>query len=298
MKVTVVGPGAMGCLFAARLSDSGVHTTLVDHKEDRARRLAKTGITVESDSATLTATPTVTISVPTKQDLIILLTKAHATQGIKLLPGTAVLTLQNGLGNVETLCGLVGSASVLAGTTSEASTLLEEGRVRHAASGRTVLGAWTSCSTEIAQTALSGAGFNVEITEAPAQAIWEKVVLSAAINTISALLDVPNGQLVKDSQTRMLMRDLVVEAAKVASMEGYRFDHSLIEQAEQVCRETATNISSMLQDIRAGRTTEIEAISGEIMRRAQSASLPLPRTRVIYQLIKGLEANRAGSDGR
>lgn len=298
MKVTVVGPGAMGCLFAARLSDSGVHTTLVDHKEDRARRLAKTGITVESDSATLTATPTVTISVPTKQDLIILLTKAHATQGIKLLHGTAVLTLQNGLGNVETLCGLVGSASVLAGTTSEASTLLEEGRVRHAASGRTVLGAWTSCSTEIAQTALSGAGFNVEITEAPGQAIWEKVVLSAAINTISALLDVPNGQLVKDSQTRMLMRDLVVEAAKVASMEGYRFDHSLIEQAEKVCRETATNISSMLQDIRAGRTTEIEAISGEIMRRAQSASLPLPRTRVIYQLIKGLEANRAGSDGR
>lgn len=296
MKVTVIGPGAMGCLFAARLSDGGVHTTLVDHKKDRARRLVKIGITVESDSGTLTASPTVTTSIPSKQDLIILLTKTYATQRIELPSGTPVLTLQNGLGNVEILCGLVGSASVLAGTTSEASTLLEEGRVRHAASGRTVLGAWTTCSTDIAETALSRAGFNIEITETPGQAIWEKVVISAAVNTISALLDVPNGQLVEASETRKLMRDLVVEAAKVASMEGYRFEYSLVERAEEVCRQTATNISSMLQDVRAGRMTEIEAISGEIMRRAEAASLPVPRTRVIYNLIKGLEAKRVGSD--
>ncbi len=281
----------MGCLFAARLSDSGVQTTLVDHREDRAQRLAKTGITVEGDSGTLTAMPAVTTSLPSKQDLIIVLAKAHATQGLKLPPGTPILTLQNGLGNVEILCGLVGSASVLAGTTSEASTLLEEGRVRHAASGRTAIGAWTTCSTASAEGALGRAGFNVEVTESPGMTIWEKVVLSAAINTVSALLGVPNGQLVEVSHTRMLMRDLVVEAAKVASMEGYRFEHSLIERAEEVCRETATNISSMLQDVRAGRRTEIEAISGEIMRRAESASLPTPRTRVVYQLIKGLEAS-------
>ncbi|MCH8204571.1 MAG: 2-dehydropantoate 2-reductase [Candidatus Hydrogenedentes bacterium] len=296
MKVTVVGPGAMGCLFAARLSESGVQTTLLDHNKDRAKRLAKSGLAVESDSGILTAAPVVTTSVPNKQDLIIVLTKAHATATLELPPATPILTLQNGLGNVESLCDLVGSAFVLAGTTSEAATYLEEGRVRHAASGLTKVGAWTTCSTDGAVTALAGAGFDVEVTESPGQAIWEKVVVSAGINTISALLGVPNGQLIEHPETRKLMRDLVVEAAKVAAIEGYRFEHSLIDLAEDICLQTASNVSSMLQDIRAGRRTEIEAISGEVMRRAEMAFLPTPRTRVIYQLIKGLEAARAKSD--
>lgn len=286
----------MGCLFAAHLSESGVDTTLVDHNEDRARRLAKSGLTVESDSGVLTAAPSVATSVPKKQDLIIVLTKARTTGPLKLPPETPVLTLQNGLGHVESLCSLVGSAFVLAGTTSEASTYLEEGRVRHAASGLTKIGAWTTCSTDGAVAVLTGAGFDVEVTESPGQAIWEKAVVSAAVNPISALLGVPNGQLLEESETRMLMRDLVVEAAKVASTEGYRFEHSLVEFAEDICRQTASNFSSMLQDIRAGRSTEIEAISGEIIRRAEMASLPTPRTRVIYELIKGLEAARAKPD--
>ena len=87
----------------------------------------------------------------------------------------------------------------------------------------------------------------------------------------------------------MLMRDLVVEAAKVALTEGYRFDQSLVELTEEICRSTASNISSMLQDIRAGRRTEIDMISGEIARRADLASLPTPRTRVITQLVRALE---------
>ena len=80
------------------------------------------------------------------------------------------------------------------------------------------------------------------------------------------------------------------EAAKVAATEGYRFSGSMVERAEELCTATAENVSSMLQDIRAGRRTEIESISGEILRRATMASLPTPRTRVIYQLVRSLES--------
>ena len=286
----------MGCLFSARLCDSGVQTTLVDHDRGRARRLAKSGLNVESDSGILTAAPAVATSIPKEQDLVIVLTKAHVTNTLTLPSATPVLTLQNGLGNVESLCSLVGSAFVLAGTTSEAATYLEEGRIRHAASGLTKVGTWTTCSTDNAVAVLTGAGFDVEVTDTPGQAIWEKVVISSAVNTMSALLGVPNGQLVELPETRMLMRDLVVEAVKVAATEGYHFEQSLVELAEDICRQTASNISSMFQDIRAGRRTEIDAISGEIMRRAEMASLPTPRTRVIYRLIKGLEAARVKSE--
>lgn len=292
MKVAVVGPGALGILFAARLCQAGISATLVDHRSDRVKRLAKSGITVRTDGDDLHAKPSFTTSTPTGQDLFIVLTKSGSTSSLKIPNTVPVLTLQNGLGNVEALCKTVGSSKVIAGSTSEASTLLDERVIQHAASGDTSFGAWTSCPTDVAEEALKAAGFNYSLTTSPGQMIWEKTVINAGINPLTAIMDVPNGKLVENRETRALMRDLVVEAAKVASTEGYRFDYSLVEKAEEVCFNTATNISSMLQDIRAKRGTEIEAISGEILRRGEVASLQLPRTRVIYQLIKGMETAR------
>ena len=289
MKISVVGPGALGCMFAARLSNSGATTTLIDHDPVRAKALAESGLFVETASGSFSAKPNVSLEIPPKQNLILILTKAHATKSLKLPPDTPVLTLQNGLGNIETLCDQVGNTNVLGGTTSEACTLLEPGRVRHTASGLTRIGAWTSCPVEEAASALTASGFEIEIVDSPGQAVWEKVVISAGINPLTALLNVPNGKLLESIESRELLRDLVAEASKVASIEGYRFRYSLIERAEAVCRDTADNISSMLQDIRAGRHTEIDEISGEILRRGEGAALPTPRTRVVWQLIKSLE---------
>lgn len=289
MKAAVVGPGAMGCLFSARLALSGVQTTLVDYRNDRASRLQQSGIQLESKSGSVLVKPHVVSRVPDGQDFIVVLTKSYSTSSLRLPHNTAVITLQNGLSNVETLCSIVGSPYVLAGTTCEAATLVNEGHVRHVAAGLTTIGAWTSCPTKAVADALAEAGFDIEVTEAPGQKLWEKVAISGSINPLTALLNIPNGRLLELVEARQLMRDLVVEAAKIAATEGYRFEYSLVERTEEVCRQTADNISSMLQDIRAGKKTEIDAISGEIMRRAEIASLPTPRTRVVWQLVKGLE---------
>jgi 2-dehydropantoate 2-reductase len=289
MKVAVVGPGAMGCLFAARLAKSGIQTTLVDYRPDRAARLQKSGVIVDAADGTVTAKPALACQVPDGQHLVIVLTKAYALRNIQFRGDSPVLTLQNGLGNLEVLCSMLGSARVLAGVTCEAATLLSEGHVQRVAAGLTSVGSWTSCSTQPAVDALRKAGFEVEVTESPGQKIWEKVTINAAINPLTALLGVPNGRLLDLKEARQLMRDLVVECAKVAATEGYRFNYSLVERTEEVCKQTADNISSMLQDIRAGKRTEIDAISGEILRRAQLASLFTPRTRVVWQLVKGLE---------
>lgn len=289
MKIAVIGPGAMGCLFAARLARSGCDVTLVDHKQDRAARLNASGILVVGADGTIEAKPKVVTNVPNNCELAIVLVKAHSTIHLTLNSRTPVLSLQNGLGNVETLCSLIGSANLLAGVTSEAVTQLDEGKVRHVASGATRFGAWTTCPTGPAMKALTGAGFSVELTESPGQVIWEKAAVNAGINPVTALSGVKNGMLVEVPELRQLMRDLVVEAVKVAATEGYRFENSVVEVAEKTCTDTAENISSMLQDVRAGRTTEIDALSGEIVRRAQLSALPTPRTRVVWQLIKGIE---------
>jgi 2-dehydropantoate 2-reductase len=288
-KIAVIGPGAMGCLFAARFARAGHKTCLIDYRPQRAETLSKSGITVEEAHGGFTERVAVSTHISHGTDLVLVLTKAHSTQSLRLPADVPVLTLQNGLGNVETLCSMVGSARVLAGVSTEAVTLIEPGRVRHAASGKSVFGAWTSCPTELAYKFFRDAGFDVMLTDTPGQIIWEKAAISAGINPLTALLDVPNGRLLEISDVRQLLRDLVLEATKVAATEGYRFQHSLVEAAEELCRQTRDNISSMLQDVRNRKTTEIRAISGEILRRAQASSLPTPRTRVVYQLVRGLE---------
>lgn len=287
MKVAVYGPGAMGCLFAARLAHAGVNVVLVDHRKDRAERLNRKGIVVETDDDAFTEPVPVTLGDPGRVDLGILCVKAYDTASLTLPASAPILTLQNGLGNAETLCAMAPSSLVLAGSTSEAATLLTEGRVRHFAPGATTFGAWTSCPAADAAQVLRTAGFEVELTDAPGQAIWEKVAVNAGINPLTALLDVPNGRLLEIPEVRQLMRDLVVEAVKVATSEGYRFPYSLVEKTEAICRKTAGNTSSMLQDVRNGKQTEIDAISGQILARAENAALPTPRTRVVWQLVRG-----------
>lgn len=296
MRVSIVGPGALGCLFAVRLAKGGATVTLVDHLEDRAKRLSDCGVTVLRGEDKETAAVPVSLAVPDRQDLIIVLVKSYRTSSLQLPVGVPVLSLQNGLGNVETLCSMVSSACVIAGTTTEAATLESEGVSRHVASGETLIGAWTTCNSAPAIDILTRAGFPSRTTDAPGQALWEKVVLSAGINPLTALIGTKNGRLIQIPEARQLMRDLVVESVKVATLEGYRFPYSLVERVEEVCRETANNVSSMLQDIRAQRRTEIDAISGELLRRGQLAGIQMPKTRAVWQLVKGLEAAHMDSE--
>lgn len=287
--VSVVGPGALGCLFAGKLAKADFRVHLIDYKQDRISRLIKNGIEIQEGDQTERFNVHVAGHIPAMQDLIIILVKSYSTTSLTLPPDAAVLTLQNGLGNVEVLCRKTGADHILAGVTTEAATLLGEGKTRYAAHGITTFGSWTTASVKVPKEILEQAGFKVEITNSPSQTIWEKTVINAGINPLTAILNVPNGMLLKIREARELLRDLVAEASKVAGTEGYRFPQSLIELAEETCKRTAENISSMLQDIRANKKTEIEAISGEIVRRGIAAFLPTPRTKTIYQLVRSLE---------
>jgi len=295
VNIAVIGPGALGCLFATRLHVAGLSTILVDHRAERARVLSETGLTVESDAGTIVAAPRVELDVPPNTDLVLLLTKATATPRTRIPDGAKILTLQNGLGNAESLARATDADRVLAGSTSEAATLLGPGRVRHAASGVSVFGAWAGGPCGPMRAALEQAGFRVRVVADPRPVLWEKVVISAAINPLSAVLALPNGELVESPETRTVLGELSAEAIAVAAAEGYPLPAETVQKVERVCRQTGTNLSSMLQDIQAGRETEIEAISGELLRRGGAHGLALPATATVYRLLKAKEAQRYGA---
>jgi len=278
----------LGCLFAGRLAHAGIQVSLVDYRKDRAALLNKTGITI----TTLDGDMHQRIEVITKgfnsADILFVLVKSHATASLQLPQNTPVLTLQNGLGNAEILSNS-GLVSLMAGATSEAVTWLDTGHVRHAASGKTIFGAWTFCDTVQPLNLLQRAGFDAEVTKNPAKAIWKKAIINAGINPLTALLNLKNGALLEREETVELLRILVLEAVSVAEAEGYHFDCDLVEETLQVCSATCDNESSMLQDIRNSRRTEIDAISGEILRRAHRAGLKVPHTQTIYNLVRTRE---------
>jgi len=214
--------------------------------------------------------------------------KSHATPYVNLPMNAPVLTLQNGLGNVETLLDTDVTA-LMAGTTSEAVTWLDTGHVRHVAPGKTVFGPWTPCDTEEPLRLLQNAGFDTTVTDNPAKAIWKKAIINAGINPLAAILNVPNGALLKKTESRELLRRLVIEAEKVAAIEGHYYDCNMVEETERICEVTRDNICSTLQDIRNCKRTENDAISGEILRRAYQAGFEVPHTHTIYNLVCAME---------
>lgn len=308
MRIAIIGAGAMGCLFAGLLVRKGHNVLLADHDRGKLAWIEQHGVRIDETDESFTVYPQVVYDPACSQhaDLVILLVKTTATQAaMRLFAALAgehalVLTLQNGLGNADDLAAFVSPEQIVVGTTLQGSTLLSHGHVRHTGCGRTVIG-WhrLQSDTRLAEIAnlFRAAGIDTAVTDNILPAIWEKVLINAGINALTALLDVPNGELLGSAETLAAMRSLVAEAVAVAAAQGCDF---YVDQAMERCRQaaqaTAANLSSMLQDIRRGRSTEIARINGAIADLGEKHGVPVPCSRQITQLIISLEQLKSHQD--
>lgn len=253
MKIAVVGPGAMGCLFAHALARAGHRLILVDHLPERAELLSRQGITVEEADGRAE-----TIRIPASADpktvgpaeLVILAVKAYSTaeaaaQALPLLGENGwFLSLQNGLGNLEAIAEHVPADRILGGTTAQGANEIAPGRIRHAGTGETVIGAWRGGGGAPAMAELlAGAGFPTSTTDDLAGLLWSKLIVNVGINALTALTDLPNGRLLEFPGTRAVMAAAVAEAAAVAAAAGVRLHYpDPAAKVEAVARATAQNI--------------------------------------------------------
>ena len=200
--------------------------------------------------------------------------------------GLAV-TLQNGLGNRETLARYLGSNRVALGVTTTGATLLGPGLVREGGEG--VISMERHPAFGPVDEALRSANFNVDLVENAQSLIWGKLVINAAINPLTAILRVPNGRLLELPSAREMMQALAREAAQVAQAEHIPLPFpDPVAAAEEVARKTAANHSSMLQDVLRGAPTEIDAICGAVVKIGRNHSIESPINWTCCQLIKAL----------
>lgn len=294
--ILIVGTGALATLFAARLAESGHDITMLgtwdaglDALTREGARLAdSTGrelayrVRVTRDPAAARGAKYAFVLVKSWQ------TERAAGQLADCLAdeGLAV-TLQNGLGNDEILARALGRARVALGVTTTGATLLGPGLVRAGGEGVVSLEAHPRVSQ--VEAALTRAGFSVQVVADAKSLVWGKLVVNAAINPLTALLRVPNGELLKRPSARVMMKALADETAAVASAQRVRLPFlNPSEAAEAVARKTAANHSSMFQDVRRGAPTEIDAICGAVARAGKQHGVPTPVNRVCWQLVQAM----------
>jgi 2-dehydropantoate 2-reductase len=233
-------------------------------------------------------------------DLALLLVKSWQTGAAtglaqeSMAPNGLAITLQNGLGNLETIAAHLGSARSVQGVTSEGATLLGPGEVRHAGHGHTYFAADKTTRDRLDATAalFRKAGFATTVVDDAQSLIWGKLAINAAINPLTALLQVPNGRLLQHRLTVDIMTKAALEVATVAKQLNIilPFD-DVPEQAVAVARATAENRSSMAQDIARGMPTEIEQISGAVVRHGQSLGIPTPLNEALLHLVRAQVTN-------
>jgi len=301
VKIAVVGPGALGLLIAGLLkSRTTEEIWLIDKSPERAKRIREKGIRIEGMSS---AAGAIDISANPKEvgpcDLVFICVKSYSTddacKDIKDLISkkTFILTLQNGIGNVQVLNNYFGSGRVIAGVTNHGATLMGPGHVRHAGRGDTVIGMYNGKMTgpiKYAANLLTKCGFDAKVSKEIDSVVWSKLLINIGINALSGITRLKNGMLIKHEGARAVMRSSVREAIDVIRRKRIKLVYDdPIQKVESVCKATAANISSMLQDVLNSKRTEIDYINGVITKEGKALGIPTPVNEALVNLIKTIE---------
>ena len=305
MRVTIVGCGAVGSLFAANLAqldDVEVWAFDLDREHvaamnEHGLRLSGAGEIVGKLSATTDAA-----ELP-PSDFGIVATKCmHTAAAIEATAGAfangSVCSVQNGVGNEEALAQHV--ERVIRGTTFPAGRVVEPGHVQWDVKGDTTIGPFEPSpapreEVERLAEACTRAGlptFAVEDARGPQ---WRKVIFNAATNPIGALTGLTHGRVVEDAGLRLLVSGLVDEGKAVAAVQGIELDADPEELIDHAARPDVAydHKASMLQDVEARRPTEIDYLNGGIARFGRELGVPTPLNDAVTALIKGLETSWA-----
>jgi 2-dehydropantoate 2-reductase len=303
VRVCVVGCGAVGSLFAANLSQlADVEVWAYDLSQDHVDAINRDGLRL-TGAGEVVGRPHATSDAAElpRCDFGIVATKAMHTETAitataRAFENGCVATVQNGLGNEEAIATAV--ERVIRGTTFPAGKLLEPGRVQWDVKGDTTFGPFEPKPAPMDEVerladACTRAGMPTNATLDARGPQWRKVIFNASTNPIGALTGLTHGRVCEDPGLRRLVTGLVDEGKAVAGAQGIELDADPEELIDHAAKPEVAydHKASMLQDVEAGRLTEIDYLNGGIVRFGEEHDVATPLNRAIWALVKGLEAS-------
>ncbi len=301
MRIAVVGAGAIGCLFGGRLHWTGQTVLLIHHRKSEAASIEKNGVRIQQPSGKVVRVHIQTrtrLSRCDKPDLVLVTVKAYDSKAVASLlknsgvRNVPVLSLQNGLGNVEELARQLGSDSIIAGTTTEGAMTIGPGEVIHTGHGMTWVGEMNGRLSDrclAIKRTFRKAGFSTIISDNIKGVLWAKAIVNSSINPISAITRVKNGDVTKIPELREIASKVIDEGTAVAHANGIPLIPNPKSLLAKTLALTRRNKSSMLQDIEARRKTEIRQLNGSISRLGSLAGVRTPFNDLLTKLVLALE---------
>ena len=288
MDICVFGAGSLGSLLGGMLAPD--HEVTLVGRAPHVERVRESGLRL-TGALEEQVRPRARTEPPPGGDLALVTVKSFDTPAAARVLGErsfdAVCSLQNGMGNERVLAERL--ETVLAGTCTYGARMPEPGVVECTGVGEVVLGAPGGGTSSAAERVGQALATGLETTDAAdmPRRLWEKLAVNAGINAVTALARLPNGALV-EGPGEPLARAAAAETQRVARTTGVDLEGAP-ERAISVAETTAANSSSMRQDVEAGRRTEIDAINGYVLDRAEN---PVPVNATLARLVRSWERER------
>lgn len=304
MRIAVVGAGAMGGIIGATLTEGGADVTLADVAAPVVERINQHGLSIERGGATRTIRLPATLN-PGEVgpvDLVLFFVKCYQTEAAaafaRPLVGndTVVATLQNGWGNGDVLSRHFSAQPVVIGVTYHSGTLAGPGQIRHTntSDAPTLIGPYLGedvAPAEALAHAIRDGGLRAEAISHIRTEIWKKLVLNSSALPTSALTRSTAGSLASVDSMRELVNGLIHETVTVGRASGFEIDEQeRLDAVHGILAGAGEGKASMLQDVEAGRRTEIDVINGAVVRVAADLGIDVPLNRAMAALIAGYEA--------
>src|SRR5580693_893579 len=294
MKIAVMGAGAVGCYYGGMLARAG-HDVVLIGRPQHVEAIERQGLRLETQTfdERIHVHASTEASAVQGAQLVLFCVKSTDTESgaaaIKphLAPDALVLSLQNGVENVDRLRALlpqeVAAAVVYIGT-----EMAGPGHVKHHGRGELVIEP-SKASDDVAR-ALIAAGVPTDISDNVRGALWAKLITNCAYNALSAITQLPYGRLVKGEGMTVVMRDLVDECLAVANADGVTIPGDVDAAIRKIAETVPGQYSSTAQDLARGKPSEIDHLNGVIVRRGEALGVATPVNRLLHAIVKLLES--------
>lgn len=306
MKIAVVGgAGAMGGVWASRLSAAGHDVAILDVAADALAAIERDGLAIDDPEGVRRVTRLLCTDDAARlgiRDVVIFFVKSHHTRAAAALaapavgPETTIVTLQNGWGNADALAGIFDPERLVMGVTYHSAKVLSPGVIAHTAARPTFVGPYSEgASLERAESVaglMNAAGIVTSVAPGITTEIWKKLIVNAAGLPLAALTRLMSGPMGANDELMHVSDGLATEAVAVARARGLDIDRDeRIAVIRGLRLQGGSGKPSMLQDVEARRKTEIEVVNGAIVREGERLGVDVPLNRVMVALIHGLEAS-------
>lgn len=300
MKIAVIGAGAMGSIYGGHLSKKN-EVYLVDTNKELIEKIQKDGLVLQENGQDVVYHPNAVTSTEDigEVDLVILFVKAlysraalKGNQGI-IGKNTYVMTLQNGSGHEDIISEAVAEDQIVIGTTEDNGAVLGLGYVRHGGEGKTNIGMLTEDKNGFLnqmKECFDSCDFNTMIHENIQQLIWAKLFTNVSLSAVTGILQVPMGYIAGNAHAWYLTECLVKEAVAVAHGLGLDFnEEEIIAKVKSASENSPEGITSICADLRAGRKTEVDTISGSVVRASKKCGVPAPTHEFVVEMVHAME---------